>query len=145
MRTGKLLAVLSVISLTAVAPGDQTIHVVVVNEANAAVSMTRAEVAEAFLKKIIKWDDGLEVLPVDQASSSPVRESFTQSVYGRSVFAIKAYWQKMIFSGKATPPPELVSDSAILEYVREHEGAIGYVSTGAPVGDGVKTLRVTDP
>lgn len=67
-----------------------------------------------------------------------------ESVHGKSVPSIKAYWQKMIFSGKATPPPELDSDSRILEYVRNNSDAIGYVSAGANLGSGVKVLRVTN-
>jgi hypothetical protein len=39
------------------------------------------------------------------------------------------------------PPEELPSDAAVLEYVRTHRGAIGYVESQP--GDGVKTLRVT--
>ena len=122
----------------------QTSYVVVVNDANPTSSMTKANVARLFLKKTSKWDTGLKVQPVDQSPSRSVRDSFTKAVHGKKVSAIKAYWQKMIFSGKATPPSELDSDSNVLTYVRDNSGGIGYVSAGASLGSGVKVLRVTD-
>ena len=63
-------------------------------------------------------------------------------VHGKKVSSVKSYWQTMIFSGRATPPPELDSDRQVLDYVRGKPGAIGYVSAGATLGNGVKALRV---
>ncbi len=144
MRRRALLAAVFIFLSAGLALGQQTSYVVVVNEANAADSMAKANLAKIFLKKITRWDSGAKVQPVDQAESRSVRESFTKSVHGRNVHAIKAYWQKMIFSGKATPPLEHDSDSQVVEYVRKHPGAIGYISTGTSIGTGVKVLHVTN-
>lgn len=144
MKRPALLAAASLLLLTGAELGAQEGYVVVVNDANATESMTRAEVAKLFLRKIAKWDNGSKVLPVDQPPSSSVRGSFSMEVHGRSVSAVKSYWQKMIFSGKSAPPLELEGDSSILDYVRENPGAIGYVSAGSVAGEGVKVLRVTN-
>ena len=37
------------------------------------------------------------------------------------------------FSGRDVPPPELESDEAVVNYVLEHRGAVGYVSGAAKV------------
>lgn len=144
MKRFTALAAASLLALTGVALGAQASHVVIVNEANPTDSVTKTELARLFLKKTDKWKNGVEVQPVDQIRSRPVRDSFTKSVHGRSVSAILAFWQKMIFSGKAVPPPELDSDSEIVEFVRKNSGAIGYISAETTVGDGVKVLPVID-
>ena len=122
----------------------QTDYQVVVNDSRTVSSMTKKEIAALFRKNVTKWDDGLKVQPVDQGPSRSVREAFTEAVHGKSVASIKAYWQKMIFSGRATPPPELNNNTEVLDFVRQNSGAIGYVSAGTSLGSGVKSLRVTD-
>ena len=120
----------------------QSTYQVVVNDSNPESSMAKAEVAKLFLKKTTTWNNGLKVVAVDQAPSRSVREEFTKDVHGKSVLAIKAYWQKLIFSGRATPPTELANDTDVMNYVRNNSGGIGYVSAGVTVGSGLKTLRV---
>lgn len=96
-----------------------------------------------FLKKISRWQNGRRVAPVDLEERSPVRESFSQRIHAKDTSAVKAFWQRMIFSGRDVPPPEKDSPEGVLEYVREHEGAIGYVPAGTPLGEGVKSVRLS--
>ena len=114
---------------------------VVVNTANPAVSMTRDEVSALFMKKTTHWPDGSAVSPVDQVDTSAVRGSFSDTVLGRHVAAIRSYWQQQIFSGREVPPVEKKSDAEVLEYVRTNRGAVGYVSNASPTV-GVKVLDV---
>jgi len=83
------------------------------------------------------------VQPVDLIDTSALREAFSKQVHGKGTAAIKAYWQKMIFSGHDVPPPEKPSIGEALAYVRGNPGAIGYAPTGADLGPGVKVLKVT--
>ncbi len=115
---------------------------VIVNTANPVSSITKAEASKLFLKKSSKWAHGAEVQPVELPGSSSVRGSFTQEIHSKKPAAISAYWQKQIFSGRATPPPEKGSDAEVLAYVQANPGAIGYVSSGASVG-GVKVVKIT--
>ena len=57
---------------------------------------------------------------------------------------MKSYWQKMIFSGRATPPAELSTDTQVLELIRTNPDAVGYVSESATIPAGVKVLTVQD-
>ena len=115
---------------------------VVVNTANPQSAMAKEDVSKLFLRKTISWSSGLKVAPVDQAASRSVRDLFTQKVHGKPVAAINAYWQKLIYSGRKTPPPQLASDSEVLNYLRRNSGGIGYVSAGATIGNGLKRLIV---
>ena len=116
---------------------------IVVHESNSTASLTRAEASDLFLKKTVKWKNGAEVQPVDQKASSAVRAEFTQAVHGKSMAAVQSYWQQQIFSGRGVPPQEAAGDRAVLEWVQNNVGGIGYVSADAPVsGFNVKTVTL---
>lgn len=114
----------------------------VVHASNPVSELSAQEVSRMFLKKVVRWQDGTRVLPVDLEERSAVREGFSQRVHGKDTAAIKAFWQRMIFSGREVPPPEMKSAREVLDYVRQHKGAVGYVPAGTSLFDGVKPLRV---
>jgi ABC-type phosphate transport system substrate-binding protein len=116
-------------------------YVVIVNAANPASSADRKFLSDAFLKKTTRWRDGQLIRPVDQNADSAVRRRFSEEVLERSVTAVRSYWQQVIFSGRDVPPPELSGDGTVLEYVKNHAGAVGYVSGGASTA-GAKVVSV---
>lgn len=118
--------------------------VVIVNSANPVSTMRREQVARMFLREVLAWGNGEEILPVDQLERSPSRITFAREVQGQTVSSLKIYWQQRIFSGDESPPPERVSDSDVLTYVRSNAGAIGYVVEGTDLGSGVKALVITE-
>lgn len=118
--------------------------VVVVNAANPLNSIAKGDLAKLFTKKARTWSDGTPALPVDLASGSPVRETFTQRVHGKSGSAIASFWQQQIFSGREVPPPEKKTDDEVLDFVRSNRGAVGYVAAGTKPGTGVKSLTISD-
>lgn len=94
----------------------------------------RKFVADAFLKKTVLWAHGVVIRPVDLRADSPVRKRFVEELLGRTVSAVRNYWQQIIFAGRGVPPPELDSDAAVVDFVVSHPGAIGYVSDAANIG-----------
>lgn len=118
-------------------PGFQ----VIVNARNPVASANTSFVADALLKKVTEWGDGQALLPVDQRANSETRRVFSLVVLGRSVAAVRTYWQQRVFSGRGVPPPELDGDAEVVRYVNAHRGAIGYVSEEAKL-DGVKVLAI---
>ena len=133
MRVARAIAaLLTVVALAAPAFGTApSSYEVIVNPQSAVQEVDRKFLADAFLKKLTRWDDESEVHPVDQPVDSPLRQRFSSEVLERSVSAVKSYWQQHIFSGRSLPPPELSSDAQVVAYVVEHPGAVGYVSVGA--------------
>jgi len=114
---------------------------VIIHPSNDRGSIAKKELAQVFLKKVPKWESGTPVVPVDLQEKSAVRATFTNEVHGKSVSAVKSYWQQQIFSGRDVPPVEKVSDAEVLAFVKTNPGAIGYVSESADLG-GVKVLQV---
>jgi hypothetical protein len=107
---------------------------IIVHAQNPARAVERELLADAFLKKAIRWPDGEAIQVVDQRIDAPARQRFSERVLRRSVFAVRAYWQQRIFSGRGVPPPELESDEAVVRFVARHRGAVGYVSERANTG-----------
>lgn len=125
--------------LVIASPGQS--YRVIVNKNNSITSINKSELSDIFYKKSSEFSNGSKVTPVDQKASSAVRKSFTSEVHGKSVTAIKSFWQQSVFQGKSTPPIEKSQDEAVVEYVANNPGAIGYVSSSADVSS-VKTISI---
>jgi ABC-type phosphate transport system substrate-binding protein len=115
----------------------------VVNASNSIPSITKAKTADLFLKRVTRWDNGRAVTPVDLSEKSAVRGTFCKELLGKEVAWVKSYWQKMIFSGRATPPAELSSEAEVLDFIRNNADAIGYVGDTATLPAGVRVLPVS--
>lgn len=116
----------------AVAWADSNLELrMVVHPDNPTGSVSREFVTDVYLKRRTQWPGGETAHPVDQRADSGTRQLFSDKVLRRSVAAVKRYWQQRIFSGRELPPPELDSDAAVVDYVLQHRGAIGYVSGNA--------------
>jgi len=116
---------------------------IIVHRDNATQTLSRKQVSNFFLKKVVSWDDGTAVMPTDLPPRSPVREAFSSAVHRRDVRSILSFWQRQVFSGRNTPPPEAANDEAVLATVRNNRGGIGYVSAQADTRD-VRVLRIPD-
>lgn len=96
--------------------------VVVVNNANSA-TLTKNDVSRIFLGKTKKFT------AVNVSSSNALRSEFNKKALNKSSSQVKAYWSKLVFSGKGTPPKELDSDAKIKAFVASNPNAIGYIDS----------------
>jgi len=135
----KLLFIIAILAATSVTVSAQ--YKIIVNNSNSVSSLSKTEISKMLLQKTRKWNNGQTVEPVDLTSKSELRKAFTDDVHGKSVNAIKSYWQQYVFAGKGTPPPEKSSDAEVIEYVQSHTGAIGYVSSDTNAS-GVKVISI---
>lgn len=116
--------------------------IIIVNDANEFYSATAAQVADLFLEKRTTWQNGSTVTPVDQMPEAQVREDFSVAVLGRPLQAVQAYWRAKVYRDEAAPPPELGSDQEVIDYVKTHPAAIGYVTSDAQIPAGVHAIVV---
>ncbi|MGH7606916.1 MAG: substrate-binding domain-containing protein [Gemmatimonadales bacterium] len=116
---------------------------VVVHASNPITRLTREQVSRIFLRKATLWDDRRPVLPVDQEPDAPVRRAFTREIHRRTIAAVQTYWQQQTFAGEGVAPPTRASDNAVLGYIRQYPGAIGYVHADADLGRDIKVVIVT--
>jgi len=136
-----LLAPILLLSFMSIPSAKTTGFKVIVNPDTDVSSLTKKQVSRLFLKKVKTWDNDVKVVPVDLPSMADVRGEFSKEIHGKSVSAVKAYWQQRVFSGRDVPPPEKESDASVVAFVRNNPGAIGYVSEDADVR-GVKVVAV---
>jgi len=140
MRTRVLLAAIAFAAALPAAADDA--FRVIVHPSNAAEEIAVRDLSRLFLKKTTRWPSGVVVQPVEPADDR-LRARFASRVHGKSLNALRSYWNQVIFSGRDVPPVEKESDDAVAAFVRAHAGAVGYVSAGADP-PGVKTLKLQD-
>jgi hypothetical protein len=74
----------------------------------------------------IRRIDTLKLVPLNLSASDPLRESFQKEVLSMSDRQLASYWAKQHYLGHR-PPLTMMSVESVLAFVREVNGAIGYV------------------
>ncbi|MDQ2042934.1 phosphate ABC transporter substrate-binding protein [Pseudoalteromonas sp. 20-92] len=110
---------------------------VIVNASNTS-NLDADTIKKIYLGKSKSFDNGTKVNPVNQNGNS-VADEFNDKVVGKSSSQLNAYWSKLVFTGKGTPPEKLDNDQAVLDFVAANNDAIGYVDS-AKVNDSVKVV-----
>ncbi len=105
--------------------------VVVVSAKSPVGGLTAEQVGEIFLGKVSNFPGGGAATPIDQAEGSPLRDEVYNKVTGKSAAQMKAYWSKIIFTGKGQPPKEVADSAAVKKLLAESPSAIGYIDKGA--------------
>lgn len=108
---------------------------------NGIENLTAKQVQDIYLGRGRILPNGKFALPIDQPS--PLRAEFYEKLTGRPVEQINAYWARIMFTGQASPPQQLPGDEAVMQTVRENEGAIGYIDK-ASIDQTVRILLELD-
>ena len=74
---------------------------------------------------------GSQAVAIDQSEGSPIHDEFYTKVASKSSPQLKAYWYKVIFTGKGRPPKEVPDSATIKRIVVDNPTAIGYIEKGA--------------
>lgn len=101
--------------------------VVVVSAKSPAVELSGSQVEDIFLCKLKRFPDGRDAVPIDQEEGTAVRDEFYAKYTGRSFAQIKAYWSKIIFTGRGMPPKAVPNSSEVKKQLDENPNAIGYI------------------
>lgn len=110
---------------------------VIVNPANANQLDANA-IKKIYLGKSKSFDDGVKVNPVNQDGNA-IADEFNDKVVGKSGSQLNAYWSKLVFTGKGTPPEKLSNDQAVIDFVSSNTDGIGYIDS-AKITDSVKVV-----
>jgi ABC-type phosphate transport system substrate-binding protein len=85
------------------------------------------ELALIYRRKKLFWSEGVRVTPINLEANDPLRQLFSQRVLRISPEAMQRYWNDMYFNG-VSPPHVLASAEAVLRFVAQTPGAVGYVA-----------------
>lgn len=128
--------VLCGVLLSAVADAE----VVIIGSADIDVPvLSERTISNLYLGKTVQLDNGLRVAVIDLPSGHAVRNEFYEKVIGKDPTQIRAYWAKRIFTGKGSPPETRLDERAVVKWVNDAPGRIGYVSA-AVVDESVRVL-----
>jgi ABC-type phosphate transport system substrate-binding protein len=105
---------------------DATV-VTVVSAKSPITALSKAQVADIFLGKSNRFPDGAQATPIDQPESSRVREEFYSTVTGKTLAQLKAYWSKIIFTGRGQPPRIVSGGAELKSLLATNLLAIGYI------------------
>jgi ABC-type phosphate transport system substrate-binding protein len=102
-------------------------------------TITQADLEPLFMVKKSTFADGSKATPYYLVADDAARNLFDDKVLGKSSGQLKAYWSKLVFTGKGTPPAELANSAEAVAKVATDPTAIAYVSKGA-VSSAVKVV-----
>jgi hypothetical protein len=105
-------------------PADE---VAVVSAKSTVVTLSKSELMNIFLGKAARFPDGSLAVPIDRSEGTPARDEFYASIAGRSAAQMKAYWSKVIFTGRGQPPRAVASGSEAKKLVVADAHTIGYI------------------
>jgi ABC-type phosphate transport system substrate-binding protein len=103
------------------------------------VSMDRSAIARLFLGKAKSFPGGKIAVPINLPESAIVREEFEATVLKKQSSQMKAYWSRLIFTGKGSPPKQVNSEDDVISLVSRNLSHIGYIDAGK-VGDNVRVI-----
>lgn len=91
-------------------------------------------IARIFTGKMKSYADGSSAVPINQEPSSAATGEFNSKVLKKSASQLKAYWSKLVFTGKGTPPKAVGGDAEVIKLIAANPNLIGYVDASAVDG-----------
>ncbi|MDD4880546.1 MAG: hypothetical protein PHX10_03125 [Gallionellaceae bacterium] len=101
--------------------------VVVVNARNGIERLTLDSVINIFMGRYRQLPSGIPAQPVDQPDGRPEKARFYRLLVNKDLAEINAYWARLIFSGRTSPPYQAKSTAEILDRLARQPGAIAYI------------------
>lgn len=119
----KTLCFVLLLSFTA-APSWADIALIV--HPNNSATVSDSDIKALFLGKQRSFSDGKQAIPLVVVESEASRSEFNTKVLSKTDAQLKAYWSKLTFTGKGTPPRE-VSSAEMIQLVSDNPATIGFV------------------
>ena len=116
---------------------------VVVNKNNPLVTLPRQAVTDIFMGRTEYFPDGMPIFRVDASANSKVRAEFYRRLVNMSTSEVNAYWARLTFTGRATPPMQVRSDMDVTKLVEMNPSAIGYIRKG-DMNEQLKTIFIME-
>jgi len=133
LRVFLLLLGLSLLPCTPVRAAESGMLAIVVPSDFAVKRLNAAELSLIYLRKKLYWPNGKRMRPANLPIQHDLRQRFSLRVLGSLPETQTEYWNEQYFHG-VSPPHVVNSQEAMLRYVADTAGAIGYVDACAVDG-----------
>ena len=98
---------------------------VVTSASGPIVALSSRELSRIALGQQQTLDDGTPVRFADLAG--PLREHFYLRVAQRNPVQMRAYWSRIVFTGRGTPPPTARDGNRLREWLARDPSLVGYL------------------
>jgi hypothetical protein len=113
--------------LAGLAFGASAEPVVVVSAASAIGPLSQDQVINIFLGRYRKLPNGDLAVPIDQPETGSLRSEFYRGLVNKDLNEINAYWARLIFSGRTSPPIQAVDAAEVIQLLKANPGGMTYV------------------
>ena len=101
--------------------------VAVVSSKSQITTLSKNQIVDIFLGKRTRFPDGSSAIPIDQAEGSTARAEFYTRLADMSPAQVKAFWARIIFTGRGQPPRTVATSLEAKRLVVEDTNAITYI------------------
>jgi ABC-type phosphate transport system substrate-binding protein len=126
----KLISLIALISSVTVSALTFAEVEVIVHPSNAA-TLDKDSIQRIYLGKTRAFPGGGEAVAISLKEGSGPEGEFTKNVLNKSAKQLKAYWAKMVFTGKGTPPRQIDSAEEMVKLISTNPNLIGFVPAGS--------------
>lgn len=143
MKTTLILAGLLIMTMTAFAPAGPELAIII-NKENPVEKLTTGEVKLYWLRKIKKrWPDlNKNIKPVDRKTKNADQDAFYAKVLGMSASDVETYFNAKQYESGEKPQDKFGSDAAIIDFIAEEAGAIGFVNIASLTPEAKARVKV---
>jgi ABC-type phosphate transport system substrate-binding protein len=113
--------------------------VAVVSAKSSIRTLSQDQVADIFLGKTSRFPNGGQAVPIDQAEGTSLRDEFYAKLADKTAAQLKAYWSKIIFTGRGQPPLAVSNSVEMKKRLAQNPTAIGYIEQSM-VDDSVRVV-----
>ena len=84
-------------------------------------------VKKIYLGKVKAFPDGSRAIPLTFEQGNNTRNAFNNNVLGKSESQYSAFWSKLVFTGRGTPPEMIATEEEMLQLVATNPNTIGFI------------------
>jgi ABC-type phosphate transport system substrate-binding protein len=118
--------------------------VVILNPSSGINELTRLQVVDIYMGRKVTMPNGKLFVPYGHPKNSTIRANFYKKLIGKSAASVNAYWARLIFTGRASPP-KMVSDGIKMrEIIENNPNTVGYININ-DLNDRVNVVFRFDP
>ncbi|MFC6440923.1 phosphate ABC transporter substrate-binding protein [Bowmanella sp. JS7-9] len=103
-------------------------------------TITQDDISKLFLGKDKSFPGGAPAVPINQGGA--IGDEFNEKALNKSSTQMKAYWSKLVFTGKGTPPKDAASDEEAKALVAGNPNLIGYIDASKVDGSVKVVLKL---
>lgn len=92
-------------------------------------SISREEAINIYMGRLRRFPSGAAAQPLDLPANSAEKGLFYRLLVNKDLSDIDAYWARLVFSGRASPPRAAANPQEVIARVVADRNTIGYIDS----------------